>query len=621
MAPYIAPGNNAVHARSQSSVRSEPFLLRAATVTALLALATLSLANPPIPDNTFGTGGTVNQAFVGLGGAASSIFVQRDGRIVAAGTYVFIVVPPRGITIPRGAIVRYNTDGSLDRSFGDQGALLEGGSLGGICTGDGAVLLMQRDNRIVCMHSTGLARLNPDGSSELGYVTDGAAVFPWFFNLMFGGMLVQQADGKIIAAGPNPDYPEMIATVRFNTDGSVASRFSEIVPHDDAVGDYFAALALQPDGKRVVAATGITSVSGQTVYGYLLLRINADGTPDLTFGQQGRAFAPAPIGVYRSARSLVLQPGGGLIVAGVEHDTGGGILPPLLLLSRFTANGALDTSFGIAGQVRVPYDSYIAAGTSANAYTVTTLALPDGKFLAAYGPQSNANHLMRFTVDGTPDAGFGTAGLLVPFGLQQINGIGLQADGNLILAGRSDANNFAVQRFLSGTVPAIEFHNAALDHYFLSMDWQEIADLDLGVHEGWKRTGQSFSVFGSLTAANAFAADTANQPVCRFYIPPQHGDSHFFSVNPVECATARSSADPNFSGYVEETASAFFVGAPDTNTGACPAGTIPVYRLWNKRVDSNHRYTADPAIKAQMIAVGYVSEGSGPDGVVMCAPQ
>ena len=589
--------------------------LRAAALAALLAIATPTLANPPIPDNAFGTGGTVNQLFSGLGGSAAKIFVQRDGRIVAAGSYIFIIVPPRGIAIPYNAMVRYNADGSLDPGFGDHGALLNH------CGGASEPILMQRDNRIVCMNQSGLTRLNPDGSPEAGYVTNGAAAFPWFFNLMYRGMLAQQADGRIVAAGPNPDYPEMIAMVRFNTDGSVESPFSEIVPHDDAVADYFAALALQPDGKRVIAATGIGTVAGQDVYGYLLLRINADGTPDLTFGKQGRAFAPAPAGLYRNARALILQPGGRMIIAGVEHDTRNGGLPPLLMLSAFTADGAVDTSFGTAGQVRVPYDSYIPPDTASNAYTVTALGLPDGKFLAAYGPLYKANHLMQFTADGAPDTGFGAAGLMVPFGLQQINAIGLQPDGNLLLGGEFSGYVFSLQRYVSGTVPAIEFHNAGLDHYFLSMDSQEVADLDLGVQGGWKRTGQSFPVYGSLTAARSAAAGVADSPVCRFYIPPQHGDSHFFSVNPVECAIARSSTDPNFSGYVEETAGAFFVGVANTFTGACPEATVPVYRLWNKRVDSNHRYTTDPAIKAQMIAKGYVSEGSGPDGVAMCAPQ
>ena len=58
---------------------------------------------------------------------------------------------------------------------------------------------------------------------------------------------------------------------------------------------------------------------------------------------------------------------------------------------------------------------------------------------------------------------------------------------------------------------------------------------------------------------------------------------------------------------------------PDHATGACPDGTIAVYRLFNQRADANHRYTTDPAVRAQMIARGYVPEGYGPEGVAMCA--
>jgi hypothetical protein len=70
-----------------------------------------------------------------------------------------------------------------------------------------------------------------------------------------------------------------------------------------------------------------------------------------------------------------------------------------------------------------------------------------------------------------------------------------------------------------------------------------------------------------------------------------------------------------------ETASAFYVDLPDLDTGACPTGTVPVYRLWDNRVDTNHRYTTSTAIRDQMLAKGYLAEGYGPDSVAMCAPQ
>ena len=161
---------------------------------------------------------------------------------------------------------------------------------------------------------------------------------------------------------------------------------------------------------------------------------------------------------------------------------------------------------------------------------------------------------------------------------------------------------------------AIEFYNATLDHYFISIDPKEISDLDTGVHPGWARTGLGFNAYATAaTGANA---------VCRFYIPPEHGDSHFFSASSDECAAvlARSSTDPNYSGYVYEAPNVFYIALPDLGTGACPMGTVAVYRLWNNRADSNHRYSTDPAVKAQMIARGYVAEGYGPDSVIMCAP-
>ena len=59
--------------------------------------------------------------------------------------------------------------------------------------------------------------------------------------------------------------------------------------------------------------------------------------------------------------------------------------------------------------------------------------------------------------------------------------------------------------------------------------------------------------------------------MCRFYIPPQHGDSHFFSASAAECAAVRGKigVDPNYSGYIEETPTAFYPALPDLTTGAC----------------------------------------------------
>ena len=56
---------------------------------------------------------------------------------------------------------------------------------------------------------------------------------------------------------------------------------------------------------------------------------------------------------------------------------------------------------------------------------------------------------------------------------------------------------------------------------------------------------------------------------------------------------------------------------PDA-TGACPIGTVPVFRLWNQRFDSNHRYTTNGTTVAQMKAKNYVLEGASPNFAAMC---
>ncbi len=157
------------------------------------------------------------------------------------------------------------------------------------------------------------------------------------------------------------------------------------------------------------------------------------------------------------------------------------------------------------------------------------------------------------------------------------------------------------------TINVVEFYSMARDHYFMSAATAEIADLDTGVHAGWLRTGATFKAALTLT--------TGTSPVCRFYIPPANGDSHFYSASPTECAQVRAA----FPTFIHEAAAVFHIGLPDVVAGACSAGTLPVYRLWNGRIDTNHRYTTSTAVRQQMIAAGWVAEGYGPAQVIMCA--
>jgi hypothetical protein len=157
------------------------------------------------------------------------------------------------------------------------------------------------------------------------------------------------------------------------------------------------------------------------------------------------------------------------------------------------------------------------------------------------------------------------------------------------------------------TVQVVEFYNQGLDHYFITWMGNEIALLDAGTTiKGWARTGQSFKAF--VTAQ----ASTTN--ICRIYIIPLRGDSHFFGRGQQECASTMA-AHPDF--VLEDSAfMAMFLPA----AGNCPQGTVSVFRVFSNRPDANHRYMTDAAIRTLMVGRGWLAEGDGPNLVVMCAP-
>lgn len=160
----------------------------------------------------------------------------------------------------------------------------------------------------------------------------------------------------------------------------------------------------------------------------------------------------------------------------------------------------------------------------------------------------------------------------------------------------------------AATMDAVEYYNPGLDHYFLTWVANEIAILDAGIKShGWTRTGKHFPVYPQ--------AQPGASPICRYYIPPDKGNSHFYGRGTVECAST-GQKNPTF---VNEDPAFMYMILP--TDGVCPANTtIPVYRVFSNRSDANHRYMIDPAVRDQMVARGWLAEGDGPDLVVMCAP-
>jgi hypothetical protein len=159
------------------------------------------------------------------------------------------------------------------------------------------------------------------------------------------------------------------------------------------------------------------------------------------------------------------------------------------------------------------------------------------------------------------------------------------------------------------TISLIEYHHAAWDHYFITAIPDEITKLDNGTFVGWARTGLQFKAFPTGAAGSS--------AVCRFFstaFTPR--SSHFYTPFASECATVTANPDWQFEGQV------FNIPTPATD-GSCASGTTPVYRLYNNGQGAapNHRYTTDLGVRSQMMSQGWVPEGYGSIGVIMCAPQ
>jgi hypothetical protein len=161
----------------------------------------------------------------------------------------------------------------------------------------------------------------------------------------------------------------------------------------------------------------------------------------------------------------------------------------------------------------------------------------------------------------------------------------------------------------------VEYYYPGYDDYFITANQAEIQGLDNGAHPGWQRTGLTFLAYSDPSVAPAGAS-----PVCRFYVLPQAGDSHFYSADPAECAATAL----KFAGvWVEESPALFYIQLPNPTTGACPPNTRAVFRFLNKANGLHHRYTAEVDVRDSIITDGgWIQEGYGspPAQTVMCSP-
>ena len=269
------------------------------------AVSDVTLASAGDLDSTFGSGGNVVMLALGSGGA-NAVVIQADAKIVIAGGVSTCLSPPPIMGCSgNGVIIRYSSDGTLDPSFGTSGIFT------GPAGSNFQTLFVQSDGKVIAAGGNAgnsttnilLLRLNQDGSADNQFGSSGSVMIPGLTGQFFAAAsLLQQGDGRLLLIGTRSTAAgvDVPIVLRLNADGSVDPSFGQgglamiVVPNIPVVDAH--AAVLQADGKIVV--TGSTEANSEAgVFGVFVARLNTDGTPDVTFGGGGvtvTSFTNAP---------------------------------------------------------------------------------------------------------------------------------------------------------------------------------------------------------------------------------------------------------------------------------------------------------------------------------------
>jgi uncharacterized delta-60 repeat protein len=389
-------------------------------VTYLLAItflfvssASATRAAPGDLDPTFGIGGKLTD----WSGWATSVVIQPDGKLVVAGD------------VDEYGLARYNSDGSIDKTFGNGTGKIVAAAHG--AWRPGISVTKQPDGKIVVaglayygdMWDIGLdiLRYNSDGSPDTTFGDSGRVNLNASSSRYYDATWVHiQPDGKIIAGAGVRIY-------RLDPNGLLDTTFGG--------GDGIANLpmsayasAIQPNGKIVIASPRGADSPG--LYDLGVARCNPDGTLDTTFGSGGLVTTPMNTQKETVARSVAIQTDGKIVAGGYR-------------LVRYNENGSLDTGFGNGGIVTMPIGPFRQV-----------VIQSDGKLVTA-GNSNNDFAIARYNANGSLDTTFGSGDGISTVDFDNsddsANAMVLDHQGRAVIVGASTSGSnsrFALARLL-----------------------------------------------------------------------------------------------------------------------------------------------------------------------------
>ena len=459
------------------------FYYKSLYIILLLTLAFVTHAQEGQLDTSFDTDGIVSAQIGTSTDNLEDIAIDNNGKLVLVGTFI------NALTRSEIFVARYNTNGSLDATFDTDG--IKTIPIGGLDDRAYAVEV-QSDGKIVIAGKSYdgsyfdlcLLRLLDDGSFDTDFSTDGVLTD----GAMYGGNMdfnvtdmTMQNDGKIVVVGYQLNtvlttpVKEFVA-YRYTSVGALDTSFD----NDGKKNITFASrnsepqvVKLQSDGKIIIAGYSYDSSND---YDFALTRLTTSGGLDGSFGSSGKVLT-AIGNTWDAIWDMDIYDDDKIIVAGNSYFTASKYD---ITLVRYTANGALDTSFDTDGIVTTNFDGVNNYNEGATGVRI----LVNSKIVVS-GTANSDLTLVRYNDNGSLDNTFDSDGIVTSGGVDQENGKALvvQEDGKMVVAGDINASTWDIilNRF-NGTIAPLpveltSFSASIIDNK-ITLNWQTATELN-----------------------------------------------------------------------------------------------------------------------------------------------
>ncbi len=411
--------------------------MRQVLITIALLMAFNLSAQPSFLDNSFGDGGKVATA-IGDNDRGYAVAVQPDGKIVVAGTSVL------GSFRNNIILARYHANGALDESFGNGGKVVS--QFGNVSVA--RAIKLQSDGKILVAGQVddffGMVRYNQNGSIDTTFGTRGVASAPFGSTIHQANAIAIQPDGKIVLAGIAPaSISGAFAVARFLPNGTLDNSFGVDGRRTISFGggqDICNALLLQPDGKIILSGHSTIQANAD----FALVRLDTNGNLDLSFnGTGGMRTAVGPGMDY--ATSAALLDDGKILQIGYSFIEVGGAFRSGLSAIRLNGDGTMDSTFGDNGKKFL--SGFL---TTQDAYAYCALQEPNGKILLGgsfNGVVGLDFFVMRIDANGEKDNAFGNNGIITAdFSASEYgHALARQPDGKILQVGNNSARVITVR--------------------------------------------------------------------------------------------------------------------------------------------------------------------------------